>query len=122
MATLINTPTGFPARPVAMLAIAIVSEVVATMLLKACDGWTHWKLGLASLSCYAFAGLLLSFVLQRMSVGIAYGVWAGAGIALICLASAWWWGQSLDWPAMLGLGLIVCGVALITLKSSVVLP
>ncbi|MGH8504605.1 MAG: DMT family transporter [Stenotrophobium sp.] len=104
-----------------MLALAIVSEVAATLLLKACDGWAQWKLGIASLACYCVAGLLLSFVLQQMSVGITYAIWAGAGVALICLASAYIWHQTLDLPALFGIALIVCGVALIALKSNVVI-
>lgn len=103
------------------LFVAIVSEVIATMLLKACDGWNRWQYGIASLVCYAVAGALLSFVLQKLSVGVAYGIWAGSGIALICLASALLWNQSLDLPALSGIAFIVAGILLITLKSGVVL-
>jgi small multidrug resistance pump len=105
----------------AALALAIAFEVAATLLLKASDGLSQWRYAAGSIGCYAAAGLLLSVVLQHMSVGIAYSVWAGAGIALICLASALLWGQRLDAPALLGIALIVSGVALITLKSAVVL-
>lgn len=101
-----------------MLAIAIVCEVIATNLLKASDGLSHWGSGIASVSFYAVAGFLLSIVLKQMNVGIAYAIWAGAGIALISLASVILWNQTLDAAALAGIVLIVAGVALITLKSN----
>lgn len=104
-----------------LLAIAIVSEVIATNLLKASDGLSHWLYGGASIAFYAVAGVLLSVVLKQMNVGIAYAIWAGAGIALISLASIVLWKQSLDGPAIAGIALIVAGVALITLKSNTVI-
>src|SRR5437868_3913290 len=107
--------------PYALLSIAIVNEVIATMLLKAADGWVKWWFGIAAVFFYAIAGLLLSIVLKHMSVGIAYAIWAGAGIALICVASAMILHQRMDFAAIAGIGLIVAGVGLVTLKSSVVL-
>ena len=105
-----------------MLAIAIFCEVIATNLLKASDGLTHWGYGVTSVSFYAVAGFLLSIVLKQMNVGIAYAIWAGAGIALISLASAVIWNQTLDRAALSGIALIIAGVALITLKSNSILP
>lgn len=107
--------------PYVLLSIAIVNEVIATLLLKASDGWVKWWFGIAAVFFYAIAGLLLSIVLKHMSVGIAYAVWAGAGIALVCIASVLFLHQRMDVPAISGIGLIVAGVGLITLRSSVVL-
>lgn len=104
-----------------LLTIAIISEVIATNFLKASDGLSDWRYGTASIAFYAVAGVLLSIVLKQMNVGIAYAIWAGAGIALISLASVVIWHQQLDWPAIAGIVLIVGGVALITLKSNSVL-
>lgn len=104
-----------------LLAVAIVSEVVATLLLKASAGWVKWWFGAASVFFYAIAGALLGLVLKEMSVGLAYAIWAGAGIALVCVASVFLWGQRFDVAAVAGVALIVAGVALITLKSSVVI-
>lgn len=105
----------------AFLALAIVVEVTATLLLKMSDGWTRWQFGTASVLCYAVAGVLLSLVLKNMSVGLAYAIWSGVGIALVCTASVAFWGQRFDAPALAGIALVACGVLLITLKSSVVI-
>ena len=104
-----------------LLTIAIVAEVIATNLLKASDGLSHWRSGVASVAFYAVAGFLLSIVLKQMSVGIAYAIWAGAGIALISLVSVFVWDQHLDFAAIAGITLIVLGVGLITLKSHTIL-
>jgi small multidrug resistance pump len=101
------------------LAAAIVTEVVATMLLKLSDGLTKWWWAIASVFFYAIAGILLSFVLKYMAVGLVYAVWAGVGITLVCIASVVFLGQRFDAAALGGVALIIAGVLLITLKSEV---
>jgi len=105
----------------AFLGVAIVSEVIATLLLKLSDGLTKWWWGLVAVLFYAVAGIMLSIVLKYMAVGLVYAIWAGVGIALICCASVLLWGQRFDAAALGGIGLIVAGVMLITLKSGVAL-
>jgi small multidrug resistance pump len=101
------------------LAVAIFSEVVATMLLKLSDGLSKWWWAIASVFLYAIAGVLLSFVLKYMAVGLVYAIWAGVGITLVCMASVVFLGQRLDVAALGGVALITAGVLLITLKSGV---
>ena len=103
------------------LAVAIVSEVAATLFLKASDGWTKWWFAAVSVLLYSVAGVLLGLVLKNMAVGVVYAIWAGIGIALVCLASVVLWGQRFDLAALGGIVMIAGGVMLITLKSSVVL-
>lgn len=107
--------------PYVPLAVAIAFEVAATFLLRASHGIERWPYAVASAACYLVAGVLLSYVLERVQVGITYAIWAGSGIALICLTSVVLFGQRFDPPAIAGILLIVSGVALITLRSSVVL-
>jgi len=107
--------------PYIFLATAIAFEVAATLMLKQSEGWMKWQWGMGSIICYSVAGALLGMCLKHMSVGIAYAVWAGAGIALVCLASVVLWNQRFDLAAVAGIACIAAGVALITLKSSVVL-
>lgn len=105
----------------AFLAVAIVSEVIATLLLKLSYGLTKWWWGIVSVFFYTIAGVMLSIVLKYMAVGLVYAIWAGVGIALICCASVLLWGQRFDAAALAGIALIVAGVMLITLKSGVTL-
>ena len=54
---------------------------------------------------------------EGLAVGIAYAIWAGTGIVLIALLGLLVHGQRLDLPAVVGMGLIVAGVAVINLWS-----
>jgi small multidrug resistance pump len=99
------------------LAIAIVSEVVGTAALKASEEFTRLVPTLIVLVGYASAFYFLALTLRTIPVGIAYALWAGIGIVLICLASWILYKQTLDVPAMLGIGLIAAGVVLINAFS-----
>ena len=59
----------------------------------------------------------LSVTLKAMPVGIAYALWSGLGIVLISLIGVLVFKQHLDFPAYLGLALIIAGVAVINLFS-----
>lgn len=99
------------------LAVAIVAEVMATSCLKASDGFTRPGPSLLVVLGYAVAFYFLSLTLRTMSIGVAYAVWCGAGIVLIALIGWLVLGQKLDFPALLGMALIVAGVAVINLFS-----
>ncbi len=103
------------------LTLAILTEVTATLLLKASNGWEKWWFGMGAIFFYSIAGMILAFVLKSMSVGLAYAIWSGVGIALVCIASVFIWQQKFDMYALIGVLLIVAGTGLITLKSNVVL-
>ena len=103
------------------LTLAILTEVTATLLLKASNGWEKWWFGMGAIFFYSIAGMILAFVLKSMNVGLAYAIWSGVGIALVCVASVFIWQQKFDIYALTGVLLIVVGTGLITLKSNVVL-
>lgn len=99
------------------LTIAIVSEVVATSALKACDGFTKLGASLVVVIGYVVAFYFLSLALKVIPVGIAYAIWSGLGIILVSLIALVVYGQKLDVPAMAGMGLIIAGVMVINLLS-----
>ncbi|WP_440030377.1 SMR family transporter, partial [Chromobacterium amazonense] len=61
---------------------------------------------------------LLSQTLRHIPVGIAYALWSGIGIVLISLIAWLLYGQKLDLAAIVGMGLIIAGVAVINLFSN----
>jgi small multidrug resistance pump len=99
------------------LAVAIMAEVIATAALKATDGFTRLGPTLVSLTGYAVAFYFLSIVLRTIPVGIAYAIWAGAGVALVALIGRVVYGQTLDLAAVLGIALIVAGVVVLNVFS-----
>lgn len=101
----------------ALLGIAIIAEVIATSALKASSGFTRLGPSLVVIVGYACAFYFLALVMRTIPVGIAYAIWSGVGIVLIVGASTVLYQQVPDWPALLGMALIVIGVAIINLFS-----
>lgn len=99
------------------LGIAIVSEVIATSALKASAGFSRLVPSIVVVIGYAVAFYCLSLTLRTIPVGIAYALWSGIGIVLIALVGVVWFSQSLDLPALLGMGLIVSGVVVVNVFS-----
>jgi small multidrug resistance pump len=100
------------------LGVAIVAEVIGTSFLKSSAGFTRLWPSLIVVVGYAIAFYFLAVTLRTMSVGIAYAVWAGAGVALITLIGWIFYREPLDAPALVGIVLIVAGVAVINLYSA----
>ena len=102
------------------LAIAIVAEVVATTALKASEGFTKLLPSIVVVVGYGAAFFFLSLVLKEIPVGIAYAIWAGMGIVLVAIVAAIAFRQIPDWPAIIGMLLIIVGVVVIKVFSSTV--
>jgi small multidrug resistance pump len=109
--------SGRNAMPWFYLLIAIVAEVVGTSALKASAGMTKLAPAAIVVAGYGVAFYLLSLTLDQIPVGVAYAIWSGVGIVLISLIGWRFFDQTLDTPALLGMGLIVAGVAVINLFS-----
>lgn len=99
------------------LAIAIVAEVVATSTLRASGSFTRLLPSLVVVLGYCISFYCLSMTLRIMPVGLVYAIWSGAGIVLVTLVAIVVYGQVPDWPAVLGIALIVAGVAVLNLFS-----
>jgi small multidrug resistance pump len=104
----------------ATLAIAIVSEVIATSALKTSDGFSRPIATTIVVVGYGISFYCLSLTLRTIPVGVTYAIWSGVGIVLIT-AIAWFrYRQMLDAPALAGMGMIVAGVLVINLFSKTV--
>lgn len=99
------------------LGIAIVAETIGTTALQASQGFSKLFPSLIVVVGYAVAFYFLSLTLKTMPVGVAYAIWSGLGIVLISVISYALFGQKLDMPAILGIGLIIAGVVVLNLFS-----
>lgn len=99
------------------LGAAIICEVVATSALKASDGFTRPAPSAVTAVGYLVSFYLLSLALKTIPVGVAYAIWSGLGIVLIAAIGWLVFGQRLDAPALLGMALIIAGVAVMNLFS-----
>ena len=104
------------------LAIAIVSEVIATSALKASLGFTRFVPSAIVVVGYGFAFYFLSLTLRTIPVGIAYAVWSGVGVVLITLAGWVVYDQKLDFSAIVGIVLIVAGILVLNVFHKEVIP
>lgn len=101
------------------LALAIIAEVIGTSALKASEGFTRLWPSVTVVVGYGVAFYLLALVLRTIPVGIAYAFWAGLGIVLVTLVGIVVYGEKPDLPALVGLAMIVGGVVVIQVFSSV---
>jgi small multidrug resistance pump len=104
----------------AFLFTAIVLEVIGTSALKASEQFTRLLPIFIMVACYGASFFFLSLVLRTLPVGIAYAIWSGLGIVLISMVGVIWFKQTLDVPALIGLGLIVAGVVVVNLFSKTI--
>ena len=97
-------PAGF------LLAIAIASEVAATVSLRYAEGFTRPLPSIVVVLGYALSFWLLSLVLRDISVGTTYAIWAGAGTAAIALIGIVALGEPATALRLASVALIVVGV------------
>ena len=102
------------------LFLAVVGEVVGTSTLKATEGFTRLWPTLIVVVAYGVAFYFLSLSVQRFPIGVLYAVWSGLGVVLIAIAGYLIYGDRLDLPAILGLTMIIAGVATIQIFSDTV--
>ncbi|EEZ32869.1 Quaternary ammonium compound-resistance protein qacF [Brucella sp. NF 2653] len=102
----------------AFLAIAIFSEVIGTLSLKASEGFSRLGPSIMVVVAYGLAFYFLSLTLKTIPVGVAYAIWSGVGVTLVALIGWLVFGQKLDLPAIVGMGLIIAGVIVLNLLSN----
>ncbi|KGI68224.1 SMR family transporter [Mycolicibacterium rufum] len=99
--------------PYLLLIAAIVSEVTGTLALRVAAGGRRAFYGVVVVG-YVVAFTLLSASLQHgMPLGVAYGIWAAAGVALTAAASRLLFREPLTPTMIVGMGLIVAGVLVV---------
>ena len=100
------------------LAIAIVAEVIATSALKASNEFTRLIPSMVVVIGYGVAFYFMTLVIRTIPIGITYAIWSGLGIVLIAAVGFFYYKQSLDLAAIIGMGLIVSGVVVINVFSN----
>lgn len=99
------------------LAIAIITEVVATTFLKFTSGPDpKWWAYLIVVGGYVASFAALSQSLSRgIPLGVAYAIWSAVGVALIVLISWIFFSEPLSWVQVIGIVLVIAGVGLLEL-------
>jgi small multidrug resistance pump len=92
-----------------LLTAAILSEVTATLALRAASDGHRGALVVVVLGYTVSLGLL-ALVVRHLDVSITYAVWAGAGTALVALFGVTFLGEPATAIKLASIGLIIAGV------------
>ena len=100
------------------LFLAIVFEVLGTMLLPATKNFTK-IIPSVGLSCsYIISFYFLSKTVTKLPIALVYSTWAGMGVFAVTLLSYFIYRQHVSWQSAIGLLLIVVGVVLVNIFKS----
>lgn len=92
---------------------AILSDVVATVALKASQGLSRlWPSVLVVIS-YLISFYFFSVSLKTLPLSLAYPVWSGVGTVAIVLVGVFLWKETVDFRHILAIGLIIVGVVIL---------
>lgn len=103
--------------PYLILLFAVIAETIGTTALHASQQFTRLWPSIIVVLAYGISFYLLSLTLRTIPVGIMYAMWSGLGIVLIAIIAFLVYGQRLDLPAIVGIGLILAGIVTIQLFS-----
>jgi small multidrug resistance pump len=102
-----------------LLAVAILAEVSATVSLKLSDGFSKLGPSVIVVAGYVVAFIALAQVLKAgVPIGVAYAIWAAAGVALVAIVGVLFLREPLNPTMIAGLVLVIGGVVLIELGSA----
>ena len=99
------------------LIFAIIAETIGTTALQASQQFTRLWPSVIVVVAYGVSFYLLALTLRVMPVGVVYAMWSGLGIVMIAVIGYLVFGQRLDLPAVIGIGMILCGILVIHLFS-----
>ena len=100
-------------HPALWLALAIASEIVATVSLKLSDGFTKPLPVVAVVAGYGLSFYALSITLRTIPLGVVYAIWSGVGTVAVVVIGLFLFRETLDAVKVAGIGLIIAGVVVL---------
>lgn len=100
------------------LAVAIGTEIAATVSLKASAGFTRLWPSVVVVVGYVASFVLLAKALKDLEVGVAYAIWSAVGTAAVALLGIWLFGEQASWAKAFWIAVIVVGVIGLQVSSS----
>ena len=102
-----------------LLSGAVVLEIAATLMLKLSDGFEKWYWATAAILCYCACFFLFAPALKHIPVGVAYAIWAGAGIVAITVIGVVGFNDNLNMVQIGCIGLVLAGSVGLRLSTTV---
>ncbi|QMU67842.1 multidrug efflux SMR transporter [Streptacidiphilus sp. P02-A3a] len=104
--------------PYLFLALAISSEICATVSMKFSEGFTRLLPSIVVVLGYVFSFVMLSQALKHISVSTAYAIWSGAGTAVVAAIGFTFLGEGMNALKLVGILLIIAGVVALNLGGA----
>ena len=101
------------------LVLAIIFELLSTSFLKDTYCFTRLFPSLIVVISLCICLFLMSHTMKFIPVGIVYASWAGLGIVAITIVAVIKYKQIPNIPTIIGLSLIVIGVAVVHLMNDI---
>ncbi|TCP57268.1 small multidrug resistance pump [Tamaricihabitans halophyticus] len=97
-----------------LLAVAICGEVLGTTSLKLSENFSKLWPTVFVIVGYGIAFTTLARVLTMgIPMGVAYAIWAAAGVALVAIIGVVFFGEGINLAMIAGLVLVIAGVVLL---------
>jgi len=106
-----------PASAWIMLALAICFEIAGAIGLRFSEGFSLLLPTMLALAAFTLALYLVSHVMKKLPVSIAYPMWAGGGTAGVAIVGFFILNESMDTLKLTGIILIIIGVVMINRVS-----
>lgn len=100
-----------------MLLLAIAGETMATLSLKASDGFSRLWPSVLVVIGYGAAFVLMAFALKTLNVGVTYAIWSGVGTITAAIGGALLFGERLTPVAVAGIVVVIIGIVMITVAQ-----
>lgn len=97
------------------LAIAIVTELIGTSMLKASEGFSKLIPSLVCVTAFIISFYFISVTLRTIPLNVTYAIWSGVGAVCTTLISVLIWREKINAGSVVGISLIVIGVVVLNL-------
>ena len=97
--------------------LAILFEVGWAVAMKMSAGFTRLGPTIATIIMYLLSVVFLSFATKKMSIGVAYALWAGTGVALIAIVGMTYFKEPVTGWKIASIALIVIGIVALQISS-----
>ncbi len=99
------------------LVLAIVFEAGWAISMKLSHGFTRVGPAAATVVLYLASVVFLSLAAKKLDLGLAYAIWAGAGVVLIATAGVVYFKEPVSMLKVVSVGLIAAGIVGLNLSG-----
>ena len=100
-----------------LLGLAVMFEIIGVLGLRFSEGFTLALPTGIAITAFTLALYLVSRVMKKLPVSIAYPIWAGGGTAGVALIGVFALGEAINATKALGILLVFFGVILVNRTS-----